>query len=211
MANLSGNKRPVTMDVTEQDKNDALFFDAVLKGDMTQAKWFANKGADVRKPSGAHTPLRAATLAGHVHIVKWLVDELGVSPKEDNRALHLVSLSQTPSQELFLFLVERGASPTAEDEKLGTPLTLALQQGHEDFAMWLIERYNLPCDQQGTSLERTTPLHKACHSCTPKMIDFLMARGAQANLHTLDAQNHSPLMIAVQEKKIENVAVLLTK
>jgi hypothetical protein len=23
----------------EQDKNDALFFDAVIKGNMTQAKW----------------------------------------------------------------------------------------------------------------------------------------------------------------------------
>ena len=141
MANLSGNKRPVSIDVTDQDKNDALFFDAVLKGDMKQAKFFADRGADVRKPSGAHTPLRAATLAGHVHIVKWLVDELRVSPKEDNRALHLVSLSQVskeeeeeekkeniivwltyyallktsflqnPSQELFLYLVDRGLNP----------------------------------------------------------------------------------------------------
>lgn len=98
------NKRPVTVDVTEQDKNDALFFDAVLKGNMTQAKWFADRGADVRKPSGAHTPLRAATLAGHVHIVKWLVDELGVSPREDSRALHLVSLSQASGFPFLPFL-----------------------------------------------------------------------------------------------------------
>ncbi len=193
------------------EQNDALFFDAVLKGNMTQAKWFADRKADPRKPSGAHTPLRAATLNGHVHMVKWLVDELGVSPKEDNRALHLVVLSQSPSQELFLYLVERGASPTAEDEKLGSPLTLALQQGHEDFARWLIEKYKIPVDQQGTSLEKTTPLHKACHSCTPKMIDYLMERGALANLHTLDAQNHSPLMVAVEEKKTENVEHLLSK
>ena len=211
MSNLSGNRRPVTVDVTEQDKNDALFFDAVLKGNMTQAKWFADRGADPRKPSGAHTPLRAATLNGHVHIVKWLVDELGVSPREDSRAALLVALSPAPSQELFLFLVERGASATAEDEKLGTPLTLALQQGHEDFARWLIERFALPVDQQGSSLEKTTPLHKACSSCTPKMIDYLMARGAQVHLHTLDAQNHSPLMVAVEQKKTDNVELLLSK
>ncbi len=66
----------------------------------------------------------------------------------------------------FLFILSQswinfpGALPNAEDEKLGTPLTLALQQGHEDFAMWLIEKYQLSCDQQGTSLEKTTPLHK---------------------------------------------------
>jgi ankyrin len=183
----------------------------VLKGNITQAKWFADRGADPRKPSGAHSPLRAATLHGHVHMVKWLVDELKVSPKEDNRALHLVVLSQSPSQELFLFLVDRGASPTAEDEKLGTPLTLALQQGHEDFAMWLVEKYQLRVDEQGTSLEKTTPLHKACHSCTPKMIDYLMGRGAQTTLHTLDAQRHSPLMVATEEKKVENVEHLLSK
>lgn len=35
-----------------EDKNDALFFDAVLKGNMKQAKWFFDKGADIRKPSG---------------------------------------------------------------------------------------------------------------------------------------------------------------
>ena len=136
------------MEATTEDKNDALFFDAVLKGDMTQAKWFYDKGADIRKPSGAHTPLRAATLNGHMHMVKWLVDDLGVSPKEDSRALHLVSLSQNPSEELFMFLVERGAVPSTEDEKLGNPLTLALQQGHEDFAKWLVDKFNLSCDHQ---------------------------------------------------------------
>lgn len=211
MSTLSGNKRPVAIDVTEQDKNDALFFDAVLKGNMTQAKWFLDKGADPRKPSGAHTPLRAATLAGHVPMVKWLVDTVGVSPKEDERALHLVALSQSPSQELFLYLTDRGASPGAEDEKLGTPLTLALQQGHEDFARWLIERYQFPVDRQGGSLEKTTPLHKACHSCSPRMIDFLMERGAAATLHTLDAQGHSPLMVAVEQKRTENAEALLAK
>ena len=43
------------------------------------------------------------------------------------------------------------------------------------------------------------------------MIDFLMARGAGTTLHTLDAQNHSPLMVAVEQKKTDNVANLLTK
>lgn len=206
-----GQRRPVTVDVTEQDKNDALFFDAVIKGNMTQAKWFLDKGADVRKPSGAHTPLRAATLNGHMHMVKWLVDECGVSPKEDSRSLHLVSLSQSPSQELFRYLVERGANPAEEDDKLGTPLTLALQQGHDDFARWLIETYNLPCDVQGGSLEKTTPLHKAAQNCSPAMIDYLMERGALKHLHVLDAQNHSPLMLAVQEKRTENAELLLSK
>ena len=46
----------------------------------------------------------------------------------EGRALHLVSLSASPSQELFLYLAERGASPTEDDEKLGTPLTLALSR-----------------------------------------------------------------------------------
>jgi ankyrin repeat protein len=193
-----------------------VFIIAVRKPEKLEKKTdlalrFLDKGADVRKPSGAHTPLRAATLNGHMHMVKWLVDDCGVSPKEDNRALHLVALSQTPSQELFLYLVDRGAVPTEEDPKLGTPLTLALQQGHEDFAKWLIENYKLPCDQQGGSVEKTTPLHKACCSCKPAMIEYLMARGAEKNLHTLDAQQHSPLMVAVQEKRVENAEVLLTK
>ena len=205
------NTRPPTVEVTEQDKNDALFFDAVIKGNMTQAKWFLDKGADVRKPSGAHTPLRAATLNGHMHMVKWLVDECNVSPKEDSRALHLVALSQSPSQELFLYLVERGADPFEEDEKLGTPLTLALQQGHEDFTRWLVEHYNMPCDTHGSSLEKSTPLHKAAQSCSPKMIDYLMARGADKCLASLDALQHTPLMLAVQEKRTDNVELLLSK
>ena len=206
-----GQKRAPTVEVTEQDKNDALFFDAVIKGNMTQAKWFRDKGADVRKPSGAHTPLRAATLNGHMHMVKWLVDECGVSPREDSRALHLVALGQSPSQELFRYLEERGADPMEEDEKLGTPLTLALQQGHEDFACWLIQHYKMPCDVQGSSLEKTTPLHKAAENCSPKMIDFLMERGADKHLHVLDAQKHSPLMLAVQQKRADNVELLLAK
>lgn len=143
--------------------------------------------------------------------MKWLVDELGVSPKEDSRCLHLVSLSQNPSEELFVFLAERGGDPLAEDEKLGTPLTLALQQGHDDFAKWLVEKYNLRCDQQGGSLEKTSPLHKACGFCSPKTVEFLMERGAQKLLEVVDAQDHTPLMVAVKEKKTENAILLLQK
>lgn len=55
----------------------------------------------MRKPSGAHTPLRAAALQGHVHVVRWLVEECAVSVVEDQRVLCIVALSQTPSQELF--------------------------------------------------------------------------------------------------------------
>jgi ankyrin repeat protein len=43
------------------------------------------------------------------------------------------------------------------------------------------------------------------------MIEFLIARGALSTLHTLDAQNHSPLMVAVEQKKTDNVSLLLTK
>ena len=79
-----------------------------------------------------------------------------------------------------------GAQPNAEDEKLGTPLTLALQQGHEDFAMWLIERYQLSCDAQGTSLERTTPLHKVCvFACFVVYIELTRTPGL-SQLHSQD-------------------------
>ncbi len=61
-------------------------------------------------------------------MVKWLVDDLHVSPTEDARVLCIVALSAKPSEELFSYLVERGADPTHEDATLGTPLMLALQQ-----------------------------------------------------------------------------------
>lgn len=155
--------------------------------------------------------MRAATLNGHMHMVKWLVDDLGVSPKEDSRALHLVSLSPNPSEDMFTFLVERGAVPDTEDEKLGNPLTLALQQGHEEFAMWLVEKYKLQCDVQTPGLEKTTPLHKASGFCSSKMIDYLMEKGAGKSLEVLDGQQHTPLMVAVKEKKADNALVLLQK
>lgn len=49
---LECNLPCVSVEATTEDKNDALFFDAVLKGNMTQAKWFFEKGANIRKPSG---------------------------------------------------------------------------------------------------------------------------------------------------------------
>lgn len=126
--------------------------------------------------------------------------------------LHLVSLSASPSEELFMYLVERGADPNGEDEKLGTPLILALQQGHEDFARWMIEKYKLRCDIQGKSLEKTSTLHKASGFCSPKMVSFLMdSCNCGVLLHTLDAQNYSPLMIAVKEKRADNAELLLKK
>ena len=43
------------------------------------------------------------------------------------------------------------------------------------------------------------------------MIDYLMEKGCEKQLHLLDAQKHSPRMLAVQEKRKENVEHLLTK
>lgn len=98
------------------------------------------------------------------------------------------------------------------DETLGTPLVLALGQGHEDFALWMIDKYALNCSQQGNSKEHSSPLHKACAACSAKMVAHLMdARGAGTCLELTDVQNYTPLMLAVKEKRVETVELLLAK
>lgn len=99
---------------------------------------------------------------GHLDIVKWLIDEKGVSTdlgeKNGRMALHLAAADG--HFDIVKWLVnEKGVNPCIEDAKGRMPLHYAASGGYFDIIKWLVDEKGVnPCikDEKGR-----TPLHLA--------------------------------------------------
>jgi len=106
-------------------------------------------------------------------------------------------------------LLRRGASRTARDSKLRTPLHCAAMHGELSCIVQLIghpEAYKLtPADVNAADGSTVTPLHFAAHQGHAKICGLLIAAGAK--LDACDCYGHTPLM-AAQERHPANMALL---
>jgi len=106
-------------------------------------------------------------------------------------------------------LLSRGASRTARDSKLRTPLHAASLPGHLGCVTQLLGKpgaYKLTPDEvNAVNVHGHTPLHSTAHGGHAKVCGVLCAAGAR--LDAIDAQGLSPLMTA-QRQHSSNTALL---
>jgi ankyrin repeat protein len=188
---------------------DEGFLHAVIEGDLSRAKYYAEKGADLKQqdPEGKRNPLRLAAIRGHFHIVKYLVEEKNVKPSEDIRVLHMTIMGGERLKDIFIYLVNHGADINGIDPTLGTPLMLSIRDG-EDFKLtkWLVETMHARVD---VTTDNGSALHNACEHGDLDIIDFLFKHNGLNVAYSLDSREFTPLTVAAFKGRNEVIKFLV--
>jgi uncharacterized protein len=116
-----------------------------------------------RKMERGYTPLIIASHAGHMEVVRWLVDH-GAAINERDNGGHTALLSacvigRTPVVRL---LVEGGADPTLGDANGRTPLIVASARGHPEVVRCLLGNPSARETMNNRVLGGATELWEAC-------------------------------------------------
>lgn len=120
--------------------------------------------------------LRLAAVHGQLPALEFLVMKCGLDVNHDNSG-NSVIYSAIRSKQLAMvdFLMQNGASPDRYDDDLEiTPLSEAVEKGHEPMVRLLLEKYQADPD-------RGTPLHKATTLKLASIMKLLILKGSIVN------------------------------
>jgi len=121
-------------------------------------------------------------------LVEWLVNIHTTTEDErftGSTPLHL-AVSESANLEAIRFLIDNGADLGRQDERLYTPLHVAIDEGEVEAAELLLQRGANPnaCDTDGH-----TPLVRACQACNLAAVKLLLRHGGDPHVYTPDGQN----------------------
>jgi len=138
-------------------------------------------------------------------IVKYLVEEKKVRPKNDVRVLHMSLMAKYDPKEMFLYHVKHGADINAMDKTLGTPLMITIRDGNDfELSKWVIEQ---GADVSVVTVQGTA-LHNAVEFGNPDIIGYILK--INPNLLTVtDSRKFTPLILAANEGKDVNIKYLV--
>ena len=158
IANLTpGGKRAVERTILERDGRNTDLplrplggLSACAAGDLETARWLANSGESSWLPAHAadrhgSTALMWAAGAGHLHVVQWLVDEIGVpvDAKNKERRTALMWACKTGQRACALYLLDRGADPNLRMKDDSTAFDWAVHSGSIETMECLAARVDL--------------------------------------------------------------------
>ncbi|KAJ3028670.1 UNVERIFIED_CONTAM: hypothetical protein HDU68_001153 [Siphonaria sp. JEL0065] len=107
---------------------------------------------------------------------------------------------------LTRWLVEKGASMTARDNKLYTPMHLAASYGHSDIVDYLLDQN---VDLEPLNIYNFNPLHSAVDNDCLEATRLLIKRGAAMNVPDVDGR--TPLLAACSGGYRQVTSLLLSK
>ncbi|KAG6921101.1 ankyrin repeat and SOCS box-containing 10, partial [Chelydra serpentina] len=170
------------------------------------ARLLLSFGADPTSVSEAgHQPLHLCKSPASIQCAKLLL-QYGASvnsptEEEEDTALH-VAARHGLEEHVQLFL-SHGAGLEAKNEEGQTPLNAACAQAHPAQDM---ERYHRVCQQlvqSGASVEaadrdQQRPLHQACKNASARVVELLLAHGANVNIMSYSGNTamHNILQVA---------------
>jgi ankyrin repeat protein len=155
------------------------------------------------------TPLHLALQAGHVTVVRFLLErepDLTYQGREWTRSTLLHLASEVGQVEIASILIERGADVTAQDNCWQTPLHSASSHGHVEVTCMLIERGADVTAQTKTGL---TPLHLASERGQLEVAGVLIERGADVTAQTKNGS--TPLHLASELGQVEVAKMLIER
>lgn len=178
---------------------------AAYRGHVEVVKFLADaagpqRNAVLRQTSQkAENLLHFASSGGNLELVKWLLEQglpLDQPDAEGNTPLHHSIWGSVP--EIILYLLEHGAkvSPDSSQDNL---LINAIYNKQEELALTLLSRY--PELSEQPNKWGGTPLLKAAEYNQPKLVEALLAKGA--NPKTTDHSNTNLLMQAALSGNLE--------
>jgi uncharacterized protein len=119
--------------------------------------------------------------------------------------LHAAVLAQVPFQPVLLYLLRSGLDINALNSLLGTPLLVAASIDNAVAVQLLLEH---GADPSITDCEGHAAIRTACRNGYADVVELLLSSGVQASA-TIDAEELTPLLVAVASGHTEVVKVLL--
>ncbi|OQE22364.1 hypothetical protein PENSTE_c010G10384 [Penicillium steckii] len=180
-------------------------------GIMGKAKRLLEQGTNINDSDNqlGITALHCAVHRGHEEMVELLLENkinLNATSKEGNTALHTAA-EQGHRRIIKLLLHRRINSRTANQQGL-TALQLAVGTIHDEATVPLLIKSRFDMDVQNT-LTGSTALHLAVELKRPRIVSFLLEKGANTNI--LNRDGMTPLQLACQIDNCEAVSLLLER
>ncbi|CAD0026930.1 unnamed protein product [Aureobasidium pullulans] len=188
------------------NKQDLALYGAVLKGRRDIVRLLIQGGADVDNVDPTEPVLGSAlwdaAFAGHKDIVQLLL-EGGANPNGTKRLRPLVAAAMVNKQAVARIFVDHGADTNAAEGLVDSPLFVAMTEGHEDLARWLLEQ-GADTHSEEPSM---TPLTLAISRGNAAMVESILDYRADINA----GGRHCALVIAVSRQKDKLIDLLLAR
>lgn len=156
---------------------------------------------------GGETVLMAATIRGHLDVVRYLVEKgAKLDTQDDDDATALFFAIKYKHLELARYLMESGADTNVRDENDNTLLIFAVSLEYDEIIQSLLA-YGADIDMQGKN--DTTALMLASQKGFLDIARYLVEKGADLDIQ--DDDNDAALTWAVCNGHIEIVQFLVEK
>ena len=157
------------------------------------------------------TPLHLSCTAQSHAATKWLLKEnadVAVCDNEMNTPLHFLMSSgvkQPILAELLQMMLDSGASTTARNRRLRTPLHNSLQKGHGRLSVILI---NEGADVAASDDQKVTAIHLVASCGDVGMLTHLLE--VHPNAALFDSRNRTPLSVAAANGHYKVIDLLIS-
>ncbi|TGO47458.1 hypothetical protein BOTNAR_0524g00050 [Botryotinia narcissicola] len=155
---------------------------------------------------GSHkmSPLQIAASVGHINIAKLLLLQTAPLPEDISAALYYAATGG--HIRVVKRLMKTEVNDVTKDKDGNTALHMAIEWGHLEVIMLLLEQ---ECFQVDTENEnKWTPLHCAAKIGRPKIVEQLLALGANSLNKTADGA--TPLHIAAEKGHLRVFQILMS-
>lgn len=162
-------------------------------------------GSDLNIPDEWRNSLHAASEAGHLEIVRWLLLEVGadINERDKDHRTPLCCASAGGSVDVAKLLIEYGADVNSLDITGWTPLHTASRNGHVDVVQLLLDH---GADVNAMKQDQWTALRLAILGRSVEVVKVLLEQGADISVR--NDVGHTPLRMASRRGQPEIVRLL---
>jgi ankyrin repeat protein len=162
-------------------------WEAAEEGDLAEVQRLIGQNPrllNATRAPHAMTPLMRAAVAGHVAVVRWLVDQGAAldEPSSDGWTA-LCYASSTGRTPVVRLLLERGADPIIANGRGCTPLIRACKGGHLETVWCLLDHPRAAAAiHHRDHVWGVTALWEACSNGNGEVVRALLEKGADPTL-----------------------------
>ncbi|CAI7582045.1 unnamed protein product [Penicillium glandicola] len=180
-------------------------------GIIEKAKRLIEQGADLDDCDNelGITPLHCAVYRGHEEMVELLLNSkanINVTSKDGRTVLHMAG--EQGHRKLIRFLLHRRVNSRKADQRGETALQLAIGTTNDEATVPLLIKSRFDMDVQNT-VTGNTAVHRAVELRRPRILAFLLEKGA--NMNVLNRDGMTALQLACKTDNCEAVSLFLDR
>lgn len=180
-------------------------------GILERAKRLLEQGADVNDHDNSQcvTPLHCAAYRGNEEMVEFLLNrgaDINATTENGNTALHLAT--EKGHRKVMKLLLSRKVNVEITNRKGAPALHVAVGTANDEATVPLLVKSGANINSQNV-LTKDTALHLAVEYKRPRILLFLLDRGADMNLP--NKQGWTPLQLAAKTDNCEALTLLLDR